>query len=69
MAGGITYPLYLIHDRIGLTLIHALNGTFDRWAQLAFLLPSMCVVAYAIWRFYEQPVTRLLRRVGLRLGL
>lgn len=68
-AGGITYPLYLIHDRIGLTLLHKLADVMDRWLLLPVVMGGMCAVAFAIWRFYEQPVMRSLQAFGRRQGL
>lgn len=65
-AGGMTYPLYLIHDRIGLTLMHRLSGMLDRWTLLFVVMASMCVVAYAIWWFYERAVMRWLKAWGQR---
>ena len=68
-AGGITYPLYLIHDRIGLTLMHALSSSVNRWWQLMLVMSGMCILAYAIWRFYERPFMRWLQSMGRRRGL
>lgn len=67
--GGISYPLYLIHNRLGLTLTLALAPTIDRWGQLLLTVIGACFVAYAIWRWAESPMMAVLRRLGRKVGL
>lgn len=68
-AGGITYPLYLIHNRLGLTLMLALQPSMGRWGQLLLTVVGACFAAYAIWRWIELPTMAALRRLGKRGGL
>lgn len=67
--GGITYPLYLLHNSIGLTTLIALHGSLDRWSALALVCLGSVAFAYAIWRWFEVPVMRALHKLGGRLGL
>lgn len=64
VAGAVTYPLYLIHDRIGLTVMLALEPAMNKWWQLATVSIGACTLAYAIWRFWEAPVSRALHGFG-----
>ncbi|MEU9714015.1 acyltransferase [Streptomyces sp. NPDC047976] len=67
-AGAVTYPLYLIHMMVGLTVIHHFR---DRVAPvpLAFATTAgMLVVAWAVHRFVERPLGRRLA-TGLRRGI
>lgn len=60
VAGAITYPFYLIHDRIGLTVMLALEPAMNKWWQLAVVIIGASTLAYAIWRWWEAPVSRAL---------
>ena len=63
MAGALTYPLYLIHQRVGYMLIGAaypvLNPHVVLWGTVAIML----LVAYAIYFFVERRTSAPLRRV------
>lgn len=60
--GTLTYPLYLIHEFVGWTLIHLAYGPLGRWGALATAAGTVLLVAYAIHRWVERPGQRLLRR-------
>ncbi|MGE7387020.1 acyltransferase family protein [Streptomyces sp. NPDC004126] len=67
-AGAVTYPLYLIHMMVGLTVIHHFR---DRVAPVPLALATtagMLVVAWVIHRFVERPLGRRLG-AGLRRGI
>jgi peptidoglycan/LPS O-acetylase OafA/YrhL len=66
VAGGITYPLYLLHDRIGMTVMLTLTPTLGRWWALVMTCVGACVLAYAVWRWWELPLTAWLRSLGSR---
>ena len=67
--GGMTYPLYLIHNHVGTTLLITFRSSLNRWTSLAAVALIVCVLAYAIWRWFETPMIRGLQRLGKRLGL
>jgi peptidoglycan/LPS O-acetylase OafA/YrhL len=61
-AGLLTYPLYLIHERNGWVLIHALRGHFPRYVTLVIVTAVVLVAAWLLHRLIERPVAGLLRR-------
>jgi peptidoglycan/LPS O-acetylase OafA/YrhL len=56
--GGITYPLYLLHQHIGYVAIEALAPGLGRWTAAAVVTVAIGVVACAIWRYVERPARR-----------
>lgn len=66
VAGAITYPLYLIHDRIGLTVMLSLEPAMNKWWQLFTVSIGACTIAYAIWRWWEDPLSKALHRFWKR---
>ncbi|WP_431041487.1 acyltransferase family protein [Streptomyces sp. P1-3] len=67
-AGALTYPLYLVHQYIGLTLIHWLQGRMPAPALVLAVLAVMLVAAWVLHRCVERPLGRALRR-ALQRGL
>ncbi|MER7762667.1 acyltransferase [Streptomyces sp. NPDC097619] len=67
-AGAITYPLYLIHMSIGITLIHHFRDRVDPAPLLASVTVGMLIAAYLIHRLVERPLTKRLRD-GMRAGI
>lgn len=57
--GGLTYPLYLMHQEAGYAMIDALAPYMGRWPAMAVALAAGIVVAWVIWRHVE-PVGRKL---------
>ncbi|MEV6602456.1 acyltransferase [Actinoplanes sp. NPDC051346] len=62
VAGALTYPLYLLHEYIGWTLIAALHPFLPRYAILATVVAVVMVAAWLLHRYAERPAARLLRR-------
>ncbi|WP_454718806.1 acyltransferase family protein [Caulobacter segnis] len=59
--GRVSFSLYLIHQNLGVTLIHALNGAgLPDWVTFFVTSGLAVTIAYAIFRFIEQPGQRLL---------
>ncbi len=61
-AGVLTYPLYLIHERIGWAVIHRADGHLPRYVLLPALVAAMLLVAWLVHRHVERPLARLLSR-------
>lgn len=61
--GGLTYPLYLLHQNIGYIAIDGLVPVAGRWAAVALVIAAMLLVSWAIWRFVETPGRRLARNL------
>ena len=55
MFGGITYPLYLLHQNIGYISIDALAPLVGKWGALPIVLGGMIAVSWAVWRYVERP--------------
>jgi peptidoglycan/LPS O-acetylase OafA/YrhL len=60
--GGITYPLYLLHNRVGAVIYQHLGSKLDRWLLLVGYVSCACLAAWAIWRWIERPAARWLQR-------
>jgi len=64
--GGITYPLYLIHEALGYRIFWALQGMqIPAGTQFAITAITAIIIASLIWFFVEQPLIPHLR-VGLK---
>ncbi|MFI1993668.1 acyltransferase family protein [Actinoplanes sp. NPDC020271] len=61
-AGALTYPYYLLHQSIGWSLIHGLNGRLDPWLVLSLTIGILLVSAWLLHRLVEKPVAKLLKR-------
>lgn len=60
--GALTYPLYLVHDRLGTLLFDRLDGRVNRWVLLPVLVASMAGLAWAIHVAVERPLGSWLKR-------
>lgn len=60
--GAITYPLYLIHQEIGFTVISRLDQHFNAYLLLVTLILVMIGAAWSIYRTVEKPLSPKLRR-------
>ncbi|MEU9100018.1 acyltransferase [Streptomyces sp. NPDC048361] len=67
-AGALTYPLYLIHMNIGMTLIHHYRGRLPAPLLVVCVTALMLVVAWLIHRFVERPLGLWLRNT-MRRGI
>lgn len=69
--GGLTYPLYLLHQNIGYLAINALSDFAGRWGAVAAVTLGMLGSSWAVWRYAETPlrprVSRILFRIADRL--
>lgn len=62
-AGALTYPLYLLHEYIGWTLIKALHPGLPRYATLALVSVIVIAGAYLLHRLVERPAARVMSRL------
>lgn len=62
LLGALTYPLYLVHEYPGWTLIGRLRSVLPPSAAVAVALLAALVVAYLVHRFVERPLGPRLRR-------
>lgn len=59
--GGITYPLYLLHNSIGVTIFQQCHGAINRWLLLTAVVSGFLLLAYGLWRWVEVPLLRKFR--------
>nr|WP_212237717.1 hypothetical protein [Bradyrhizobium manausense] len=57
-AGGITYPLYLLHMQMGYTILAAAAPVDNVELWTAAIVSGTVVMAWATWRFIERPTHR-----------
>jgi peptidoglycan/LPS O-acetylase OafA/YrhL len=57
-AGGITYPLYLLHMQMGYTILTAAAPVRNAELWTAAIVSGAVVLAWATWRFVERAVHR-----------
>lgn len=67
LLGGLTYPLYLIHQEAGYALIETLTPIVGRWPAAAVALAAALLVAWSIWHFVEPTGRRLIQASLKRL--
>lgn len=62
--GGLTYPLYLLHQHIGYVAINATAPVLGKWSAAALVAATMLALSWLIWRWIETPLRhRLMRAV------
>lgn len=67
-AGGLTYPLYLLHMQLGYVIFTALAPERHVEAVTCAIVCGAFVLAYAVWRFFERSVHSSTRIVLTRLA-
>ncbi|MDZ5444484.1 acyltransferase [Micromonospora sp. 4G57] len=61
-AGAMTYPLYLIHQTVGLAVIDRLQDHVSPWLLVTALIAALLIAAWLIHRFVERPAARWMKR-------
>ncbi|MEV5017295.1 acyltransferase family protein [Streptomyces sp. NPDC053780] len=62
VAGTLTFPLYLLHDVLGVTVVHHFSGRVDPWALVGMTAGGLIVLSYFVQRFVERPIAVAMRR-------
>jgi len=57
-AGGITYPLYLLHMQAGYVIFLATGPSRNPALAAALVVCGAIILAFAVWRFVERPLHR-----------
>jgi peptidoglycan/LPS O-acetylase OafA/YrhL len=76
-AGGITYPLYLLHMQLGYVILTALHPERHVGAATCAIVFGSFVLAYAVWRWFERSahhatqakLTELAGRAGFEVSV
>ncbi|MFF4533170.1 acyltransferase family protein [Streptomyces sp. NPDC001407] len=67
-AGALTYPVYLIHQYIGMTVIYALRDRIPAHVLVPSLVVVMLCAAWLLHKYVERPLGKRLRK-GLLKGM
>jgi peptidoglycan/LPS O-acetylase OafA/YrhL len=59
--GGLTYPLYLLHENIGYALLNTTFSHRTRWLGLACTVALCLVLSAVVYVWFDLPVRRWLR--------
>ena len=59
--GGLTYPMYLLHQHIGFMLFNRFEGYASAAVLIVATVAAMIALSWAIWRFVERPAQRGLK--------
>ncbi|MET9036532.1 acyltransferase family protein [Streptomyces mirabilis] len=62
VAGTMTFPLYLLHDTIGMTIAHYYGDRVAPWVLVGATVSALIVLAYLVHRFVERPIAQAMRR-------
>jgi peptidoglycan/LPS O-acetylase OafA/YrhL len=64
--GGLTYPLYLLHQQAGYILFNRLEDVLSAPVLVSLTLLIMLAASWIVWRFVEPPGRRLIYRLADR---
>jgi peptidoglycan/LPS O-acetylase OafA/YrhL len=62
-AGALTYPLYLLHQQIGETIIRTFDNRVPAWLLLVGVFGVMLTLSWLVHRYAERPLAARARRV------
>lgn len=65
--GGLTYPLYLLHQQAGFIIFNRLEGLVPPAVLVTVTIVAMLAVSFLVWRFAERPGQRLVKSLLRRL--
>ncbi|MER7191604.1 acyltransferase family protein [Streptomyces flaveolus] len=63
VAGTLTFPLYLLHDVIGMTIAHHFGDRVDPWLLVGATVAGLILLSYLVQRFVERPIAVAMRRL------
>jgi len=69
LAGGLSYPIYLLHLRLGAAAVRAFWTADHRFVLLFAMLTALGIAAFVVHRFVERPTWRALDRSRTRQGI
>jgi len=62
LLGGLTYPLYLVHENIGYAVLNTLYSADTRWLGFVYVVALSFAAATALYLWFDLPARRRLRR-------
>ncbi|MGW1400738.1 acyltransferase family protein [Streptomyces sp. NPDC002405] len=60
--GTMTFPLYLLHDTLGMTVAHHFGDRADPLLLVGVTVAALVVLSYLVHRFVERPMVLAMRR-------
>jgi peptidoglycan/LPS O-acetylase OafA/YrhL len=66
VAGALTYPFYLLHHQIGLTMFRAVQGHLPNWMIVVAVTTILLGVSWLVHRFVERPLAPIMKRAMRR---
>ncbi|WP_019170271.1 acyltransferase family protein [Pseudaminobacter salicylatoxidans] len=66
--GGLTYPLYLLHQHIGYATFTRFGADHSRWLVGAILVATLLFASWLIAAFFEPPARRLIGNFARRVA-
>ncbi|MCZ4284557.1 acyltransferase [Marinobacter salarius] len=64
LAGALTYPIYLLHNRAGKAVVDASAGYIPEWLAISLTIALVIVAAYAVHRWVERPASKAIKRLA-----
>lgn len=61
--GGLTYPLYLLHQMLGYVAFNHLEGVAPRPVLLVAAISTMLLLSWALFHFVERPAQKVAKHV------
>ncbi len=60
--GGLTYPMYLLHQHIGYMLLNRFEGTATAAQLIVATTLAVMAASWLIWRYIERPAQKWMKR-------
>jgi peptidoglycan/LPS O-acetylase OafA/YrhL len=60
--GATTFPLYLLHDPVGMTIARHYGDRVNAWVLIGVTVTALIVLSYLVHRFVERPMAKAMRR-------
>jgi peptidoglycan/LPS O-acetylase OafA/YrhL len=60
--GGMTYPLYLLHQQIGYDIFSQVGPVRHPAVLVAMIVLAIALLSWATWRFVENPAQRFTKQ-------
>jgi peptidoglycan/LPS O-acetylase OafA/YrhL len=61
-AGGLTYPLYLLHQYLGYVVLNRIGPLEHPTVLVALILLAIAILSWAMWRYVERPSQRFTKQ-------
>lgn len=65
--GGLTYPLYLLHQNIGFMIFNRTSGLASNEVLVGVVTVGLLGISWAVWRFIDRPGQKLAKTTLRRL--